>query len=182
MRDVATIPALAVALEHFEASDHFKRMLQNAQAIAGHELFPIESAGAASRQACEVVIEDALLDGGRDDFIGIARGQQHCEVLGRGRHQRVLKIYNSNSRAMLDVQIFTVVIAVGEYAREAMESRGHHLEFGCDCRKISAGCDSGQANFRKFLQLPLEELAAVRNLAGDTSIIDLGGSFNVNAE
>ena len=124
MRNVETVAGLAVALEHFEASDHFERVLQNAEAIAGHEFRRVERLGAAAHESGAVEVENAALDCGRDDFIGVARRQEHGEILRGGRHQRVLKIDDANSRTVLDEQIFAVIVAMGEHAREAIEPRG----------------------------------------------------------
>src|ERR1039458_3302126 len=87
MRDVGTVSALAAALEHLEASDHLERVLQNAQPVAADEFRRVERDGdAAPYESRAVEVEDALLDRRRNEFIGVAGGQEHGEIL-RGRRQ-----------------------------------------------------------------------------------------------
>src|SRR5208282_6784990 len=133
MWNVATVSGLAAALEHLEASDHLERVLQNAHAIAAHEFRRVEhSRGGAPHESRAVVVEDAALDCRRDEFIGVAGRQEYGEVLRGRRHERILKIYDLNSRAVLDEQVVAVVVAMREHAWEAIEPRGHPLQLGCD--------------------------------------------------
>ncbi len=109
------------------------------------------SAGAPRRASAGAIeVEDPALDRGRDYFIGIARSQEHGEILRGGCHERILKIYDANSRTVLNVQILAVVVAMREHARETIESRGELRQLGRDGRKVGAGCDGGEADLAQI--------------------------------
>src|ERR1700687_3823520 len=112
MRNESGVSGLAAAVEKFETSDHLERMLENTQSIAGDEIIGGQHDRAAARQARMIEIEDAALDLRRDEIVGVASRQQYCEILRRRRHQRILKIDNSDAVAVLEVQIVAVVIAM----------------------------------------------------------------------
>ena len=69
-----------------------------------------------------------------------------------------------------------------KHARKPIESRGYLRDFRRERSEVGAGCDGGEADFRKFLELPFEQAPAVSNLAGDASMIDSSCAVNVDAK
>src|SRR5271169_3719885 len=127
MRNVRRVTRLALALESVEASDNLERVLKHAQMITVDECVGIRTGIAAARAARDVVVEQAALRLGADHPVGVARREQHGEILRGGREQRVLKVYYPDA-AVLHEKVLPVVVAMRQHARKTAEPRREIVE------------------------------------------------------
>src|SRR5260370_38086477 len=111
-----------------------------------------------------------MLERRRYKIAGVASRPQYREILRGRRHQRILKVDNSNSIAMLEVQIMAVIVAMRKNARIAIESRRDTGKLGLDRFKRRSGRDHAKPDFLELVELPRKQAPRTCYCSRDASI------------